>query len=266
MQNKSFRVKLLRKLFKKFKIDPMLFAYNQIGILNWQNDDLSGENNFVHNILPKETKSSIKPILFDVGANIGRYSENLLKQMPNAEVHSFEPLPSCKAKLEELQKIYPRRSFVTQSCVSNEPGSFSITTYANNLESEHASVYSEVLKTIHKSVETKTIDVPAITIDQYCEQNNINKIDLLKIDTEGHEYSVLLGAKRMLSEGKIALIQFEFNEMNVISRTFFKDFYDLLSPTYKIYRLNGDRLIEISQYDSILEVFKFQNFIAILNS
>ena len=82
----------------------------------------------------------------------------------------------------------------------------------------------------------------------FCIKNNIDKIDLLKLDTEGSEYEVLLGGRKMLLNNKIKTIFFEFNEMNVFSRVFFRDFYKLLK-NYKIYPRKFILLIQINQVD-----------------
>jgi hypothetical protein len=74
---------------------------------------------------------------------------------------------------------------------------------------------------------------------------------------------VLKGAVNMITSGRIDIIQFEFNEMHVIARVFFKDFYELLSQQYFLYRLNTDSLIPLKGYDTFYEVFKFQNIVAV---
>ena len=53
----------------------------------------------------------------------------------------------------------------------------------------------------------KTIEVETSTIDNICIRNNINKIDVLKIDTEGSELNVLRGATKMLKNTKIILVE-----------------------------------------------------------
>ena len=58
------------------------------------------------------------------------------------------------------------------------------------------------------------------------------------------------------------MIQFEFNEMNVASRVFFRDFW-LMLPNYEFYRLMVDGMIRIDKYDPIYcEIFAFQNIVA----
>jgi hypothetical protein len=61
-------------------------------------------------------------------------------------------------------------------------------------------------------------------------REDITQVDLLKIDTEGHEFDVLLGASGMVRTGAIAAVQFEFGETLLGTRYHFKDFWDLLSP------------------------------------
>jgi hypothetical protein len=87
---------------------------------------------------------------------------------------------------------------------------------------------------------------------------------LLKIDTEGNELDVLRGAINSINQKKIKAIHFEFNEMNVISRVFFRDIY-LMLKDYKLYRLLPYGMTEINVYSPLFcEIFAYQNIVAIL--
>lgn len=88
---------------------------------------------------------------------------------------------------------------------------------------------------------------------------------MLKIDTEGNEFKVLLGCLEALKEKRINAIHIEFNEMNIVSKVSFKDFWDLLSD-YNFYRiLPGGGLLPIKNYSPIMcEIYAFQNIVAIL--
>jgi FkbM family methyltransferase len=55
-------------------------------------------------------------------------------------------------------------------------------------------------------------DVPAATLDLYCEQSGVAEIDLLKVDVEGAEFQVLVGARRMLDEQRVRCVTFEFGQ------------------------------------------------------
>ena len=89
-----------------------------------------------------------------------------------------------------------------------------------------------VLKDLHRAKTIKETNVPLITLDAYCCAASIRGIDFLKIDTEGNELKVLKGSQAMIQKNAIRAIQFEFNEMNVVSRVFLKDFYDILAGIF----------------------------------
>ena len=65
--------------------------------------------------------------------------------------------------------------------------------------------YQDDLKPINE------FEVKTTTIDDYCSDNNIDKIDVLKIDVEGYEYNVLQGARKMLESHSIEMIIFEIS-------------------------------------------------------
>jgi hypothetical protein len=55
-------------------------------------------------------------------------------------------------------------------------------------------------------------EVPATTLDLYCERNGVAEIDLLKVDVEGAEFQVLVGARRLLDERRVRRLTFEFGQ------------------------------------------------------
>jgi hypothetical protein len=103
------------------------------------------------------------------------------------------------------------------------------------------------------------------TVDKFCKEKGVDRIDLLKIDTEGCELQVLKGAQEMLSGGYIKVIQFEFGECNVFSRVFLRDFYEVLAG-FRLFRLDSERLVPLPAYEPTNEIFRFQNIIAINKS
>lgn len=58
-------------------------------------------------------------------------------------------------------------------------------------------------------------DVSSLTLDDFCKNNNINHIDILKIDVEGHELKVLKGLSNMLDQQKVNHLFVEINEGNL---------------------------------------------------
>jgi hypothetical protein len=139
-----------------------------------------------------------------------------------------------------------------------------IYTYKNDKSSEHASVIKDVMVTLHKSDQIENYQVPIISLDNLCKDHSIEKIHFLKIDTEGFELEVLKGAANFIKENKIEVIQFEFNEMNIYSKVFLHDFYKTL-PNYNFHRLSKNKLIPLGNYNSVNEIFRYQNIIALLS-
>ena len=88
----------------------------------------------------------------------------------------------------------------------------------------------------------------------------------MKIDVEGNEFKALLGAKEMLNKKSVGAIQIEFGGTNIDSRTYFRDFWNLLHDDYKVYRILKNGLYEIEKYDEHLEIFTCTNYLFILKS
>lgn len=151
---------------------------------------------------------------------------------PGARLVCFEPHPKNLQKLRARQELHAE---VIGCAVGKQQGQLELFDYADNDGSSHASVYREVIEEIHGCRSLSHI-VDILTLDDYCSTNGIDHIDLLKIDTEGHELAVLLGASRKINNQCIDAIHFEFNEMNIISRVFLRDFRTLLKD-YVFYRL-----------------------------
>ncbi len=250
--------KILHMVAHLADIDLMTLAYNSVGILKFENEYVSGEHFFISKVLKGYLKVP-NPVLFDVGANIGKYTLALSKEFPDAKIFSFE---ANRNTFEILNLNVKDKSECVSVGLGSEMKTGKIYTYAACLESSHASMYSDVFKSFHGTKDIVDVDFEMITLDNFCAQRGIKEIDLLKIDTEGNELDVLKGCGKMLSEDRIKIVQFEFGECDVFSKVFLRDFYTIL-PNYRIYRLNSDSLIPLFEYKSTNEIFRFQNFIAI---
>jgi FkbM family methyltransferase len=199
--------------------------------------------------------------VLDVGANKGDFSKSLRRINKNIDIYSFEPHPVTFKKLSK--NIEGLNITSLNLGVGGMPGTLSLYDYANQDGSEHASVYQDVIEAIHGEKAIKH-DIQVVTLDEFVKLYKIDEVILLKIDTEGHELEVLKGFTQFINDNKVYMIHFEFNEMNVISRVFFKDFWDML-PNYSFYRLLPNSLIPIKNYNPLLcEIFAYQNIVAIL--
>jgi FkbM family methyltransferase len=136
------------------------------------------------------------------------------------------------------------------------------TLYYNEKTSPMASAFKRRMEHLGVDAGYKE-DVAIKTLDGFCKENNISCIDLLKIDVEGSEIYVLRGARSLIGNNLIKLIQFEFGGFNIASRTFFQDFFDLLSPNFQIYRVLKDGLEPVYIYREAHEIFLTTNYLAI---
>jgi FkbM family methyltransferase len=249
------------RLAKKGVIDTEEIFYATNGILQYRDTTVSGERYLFENILPKCAHGH-DIIVCDVGANVGDYAAEVLVHFPNARIVAFEPHPASFRRLADRFSPRSLQVSVHNIGLSSQDGELLLYDYENNDGSVHASLYSGVLTEQHKQARLASNRIRVTTLDHFCCESGLAKIDLLKIDTEGHELSILRGAAKLIANRVVPLIQFEFNEMNVFSRVFMKDFYELL-PEFVFYRLAKDHLIALGNYDSRHEIFKFQNILAV---
>lgn len=218
------------------------------------NTETSGEKN-VLKLLSGKGVTEYKNI-FDVGANIGKYTKLLVEYFPTARIHSFEP---SKKTFQVLKDNIQGKNVILNNCgMSDEIAE--VTLYYDKEKSSRASLYNRQLD-YHGIEFNMNEKVMVDTLDHYCEVNNIETIDFLKMDIEGNELKALNGAKKLLEEKRIKNIQIEFGGCNIDSRTFFRDFWNLLNKDFKVYRILQSGLREIPRYGERLECFITTNYL-----
>lgn len=248
-----------RVVFQKMLGNVHLFSLFGMGFVKSGNLKNSGELAAIAHVF-KNLASTPEVVIFDVGANVGNYTLAVLKLLGKrgALVYSFEPSKSAFAKLQDNIKDV-KNVFLHNTALGAE--SKNATLFYDKEASGFASFYQRRLDhfNIHMNL-NETVSVT--TIDDFCRQHNIKKVHFLKMDVEGYELNVLQGASHMIENKLIDFIQFEFGGCNIDSRTFFQDFYYLLSPRYRLYRVVRDGLYPIGRYEETQEIFMGANFLA----
>jgi FkbM family methyltransferase len=196
-------------------------------------------------------------VVFDVGANVGAWTRQAARSWPAATIHAFEPSAAVFAQLQKATADLNVRR--VQSALSDRSGEAVL--HAVPSLSGLSSLHDRDL-TSHGMAMTEHEVVQLTTIDDYCRANAIEHIDVLKVDAEGHDLAVLAGAEAMLAAGQVGFIQFEFGGANIDSRTFVRDFVNLLGPTHDVSRLLADGLESLA-YSEREEIFITANFLAI---
>jgi len=248
-----------RRIFSKFNKFLYHISLRGLGILNYYGEYFIGEKYWLREYL----KNIKRPVVIDVGAHVGDYTRDVLECNQGALIFAFEPHPMAYKKL--ITNVTSNNIHAFNLAVGNVNGITELYDYDTEDSSVHASLYKDVIEGLHKG-KSKSYSVNIIKLDDFLQEKDIDRIDLLKIDTEGNEYNVLLGVESYLRSNKIRAIHFEFNEMNIVSKVSFKDFWDLLDK-YKFYRiLPGGELLEIKNYYPVsCEIYAFQNIVAILD-
>jgi FkbM family methyltransferase len=135
---------------------------------------------------------------FDIGASRGEISRSALSEFPLATVTAFEPNPNHSATLARLCRQAARFSF-HQIALGETDGAVSLFLNEDTRES-----------TVFQDDNAPAISVPQLTLDSFCRDQQVDRIDVLKIDAEGAEMAILRGAGRTLSARGVRFVYCEF--------------------------------------------------------
>ena len=135
-------------------------------------------------------------VFFDVGAHVGLIALQVLMEVPGSTGHAFEPHPQAAARLRRNAKLngFEDRLVVNQTALSAASGTLQLDLRA------------------HKVSEEGREPVRATTLDDYLDRQGIGRVDVMKVDVEGHERAVFAGAISALQAGRIRAVTFEAME------------------------------------------------------
>jgi len=228
------------------------------------NFETNGEMRFVDELF-RYFKSNCqgKLVLFDVGANVGKYSEMLIGKGTSIgiplEIHLFEPTCAC---FKILESKFAATRGITLNMKAISDGQDTVSIYYNEEKSGLASLYKRNLDTYAINMDCSEI-VHTMRLDTYFQEIGLKHIDFLKIDIEGHELSAFNGMGTYLNSNFVDFIQFEYGGANLDSHTNLMDLYTLLENAgFRIAKIlpNG---IAFRQYQPWMDNFDYSNYIAI---
>jgi FkbM family methyltransferase len=252
-----------RPVFSRFNNLVYGLAIRGLGVYNYSNSKISGEQWLLDNVVKSLGRELV---VFDVGANVGNYTKILIDAGVDAKsIYAFEPNPVTfdilSKNLSTIKHVFP-----IKVALSDQAGKMLLFDRDDEKSSSHASLSQKIFAEIYM-VDNNEKLVQVDTIDSFSKYKNIDFIDFLKIDVEGYEINVLKGANNLLGSRKIRCIQFEFTQLNSTIGVFFKEFYDILSSNYDIFRLLPHGLRRIEKYNpTTCEIFGYQNYAAILKN
>lgn len=256
-----FLLKLLRKFaLAAMKINSKIPAILEVEMQNAQGkgsgaSSVEIEAKMAINFL---RRSGIKnPIVLDIGANVGKYSEAILKNSPQCTIFAFEPSSDARMLLE--------KKFTGSNSVHIESFALGCAHETRMLWSDTAG--SGLASLTKRKLEHFGIvfnhseNVEVTTLDRWVNTANVTP-NLIKIDVEGHELDVLKGGLETLPLAQV--VQFEFGGCNIDTRTFFQDFWYLFTEAgFALYRISEAGPIRISLYSEAEECFRTTNYLAV---
>lgn len=193
---------------------------------------------YFKNLFPSDAQLNI----FDVGAHHGNTIKELLDCFPASIVHAFEPDADNFSELSKRFKDDSRVKII-QCAISNSNGKARL--HRNNYDATHSLLPINDIE-INRWADSNDFfengvnEVETVSIDEYCRANNINIIDILKLDIQGGELLAFEGAENLLVNQSVGCI---FTEVE-------------FRPLYK----NQPLFWDISDY-LISKKYQFVNFI-----
>jgi FkbM family methyltransferase len=163
--------------------------------------------NFQRHVIASDYFSiSAEANIFDIGANIGSMTMNFARMVPEGSVYAFEPTDYAFEKLKRNISLNPelaQRVKALQFFVSDQSGPVHDLKAYSSWKVDGSAQKSHPL---HGGMIRNAEGVAAISLDDFCVENQIHRVDLIKIDTDGHELQVMTGACRTLEKNRPILI------------------------------------------------------------
>ena len=233
--------------------------------LDVNNDPATNGETIVQSTILEYLKQNEKICIFDIGANIGSWTHSLFEHADKTSsliIHAFEPCTDTYATLTtnlhswNLNGNIKSNKLALSSSVSKRP----FYSLGPNIGINSLSTPADPTKYAVETVQTETID-------GYCLRNNISHIDLIKIDTEGHDMEVIYGGNNMLASGAIDILQFEYNHRWIDGRHFLRDAFELFLPLdFIIGKITPKGIEFYPDWDYELETFTEANYLAVQQS
>jgi len=207
-------------------------------------------------------------IFIDIGANIGEYIYKASKHISPIQIFAYEPLPGL---YKRLKKVFPEVNMYDVALSDVESKSaFKIPVIDKQKILTRSTLNTNFVETGEEK--NVIIEVKTDTLDNQVEKFSINKIALIKIDVEGHEWKVIKGAKKTLQKYKpIIIIEIEQRHHSFPIQQIIED---VLKLNYKCYYFNSSNIqllpVENAEQLQNMEHFKtlkyINNFVFICNT
>lgn len=183
-----------------------------------------------------------KSVILDIGANTGIYSIASAAMSGGSQIYSFEPNPVNYRRLLKNIEINSFTNITTfQQAVGAFKGAIGFTVPEKDMISDTSSALESFSKSTYSGdIEWKNIEAEQIMLDDFCSDLTLDKVDLIKIDVEGYELSVLKGASKLIERFRPTILIESF--LNEEKRKYLEDL--VVSNNYTIYLIIKEGIIK----------------------
>jgi FkbM family methyltransferase len=171
--------------------------------------------------------------IFDVGANVGQTIRRMRETFPQPTIHAFEPGSDAFNALRE-EYSYKRGVHINNIALGHRRETKEFIEAAN---SENCSFLEPGEKSWSSFKQRRPVNIT--TIDAYCRQCSVERIDILKSDTEGFELEVLKGTSELFAQNRIHLVYLE---------TIFRRLYENSARLDEIYGFLSSRGFDLVSF------------------
>jgi FkbM family methyltransferase len=195
-------------------------------------------------------------VAIDVGANVGNWAALALATCPDlTRLVCYEPSGGASEQLRRRLDGDPRVMLVS-AAVSDHGGALEF--YEEPGAGESSSAFAR-----HSRPEAVRRTVEAVRLDDELGRLGIDRVDVLKIDTEGCDMGVLKGAEKALGAGRVGCVQFEYNAVWMDAGSTLSGATDFLrSLGYRTLLLTPRGLHEFDP-DEIGRLLQYSNFVGV---
>ncbi|MBL7893203.1 MAG: FkbM family methyltransferase [Bacteroidia bacterium] len=198
----------------------------------------------------KVLKLAKDAVVFDIGANVGLMSLQFAQLVPEGRVYSFEPthyafnrlLKNISLNAELANRITPMQIFISAESRSNA-GIEAFSSWKVDGSK------GEIMHPLHLGTAKPTEGVSSVTLNEFCSINKINRIDFIKIDTDGHEFEILKGAQEAISKFRPKIIMeiglYVMTEKG-IDFSFYSNYFTLLK--YKMFDSKSGQQVTLENH------------------
>jgi len=188
--------------------------------------------------------------IIDIGANVGLMTMQFAKLVPRGSVWSFEPTFYALERLKRNLALNPelnRSVTVINSFVSEKSdASPQIVAYSSwKVNGEKGTTDHPV----HLGTPKNSEGVPSITLNDFAEKQGFQRIDFIKVDTDGHEYEVFRGADRVIAKFKPVIIfelgLYVMDEKN-IKFDFYFNYFEKLN--YRLFDTKSGKEVDLTNF------------------